>query len=284
MIGAKADKTIGSAGNRAVEERLGVLLGERGKKSDAAVRHGQLGDLVADILNQIERDKAKVAPPDDAETQGTLDFHDPSLEAGAYGWGSATRWRPPGGRAGPALLMRRRSGSGFWLAAEASGGRGRNEPRAWFKGSSGAAEDFGNWREVYHQASILGTVGITTGGIPSGAVIETNALDASAPNGRYVRFADGHQICRLSVAFNAAISTAFMGGFRSAVQTWTFAKPFQIQPLVIAAASGLTAFGAVVETVDVTTAGAAVTAVTSQSAADRVLNLTAIGRWTEPLT
>lgn len=279
--GVKGAKTVEGARDRAIEERVGILLGERGDRKNAAVRVKDLPKLVAEIIEKMEREKAAAAPPDEAEF-GTVDFHDSSADAGFNAWGTATRWRPPNGRAGPAVLMKRRSGAGVWIAAEASGGRGNNEPKFWLKGSSGQAGDFGPWREVYHQSSIVGAVSMDAGGIPDGAIIETNAGAASAPNGRYVRFADGHQICRFSLTFSAAIATAHFGGFRSAVQSWTFPMPFDITPLVVAQVGDASAFGAGVDAVSPTTAEVYSTAITSQGSADRVLNLIAIGRWAAP--
>ena len=46
------------------------------------------------------------------------------------------------------------------------------------------------WRKIYNQESILGTVSQVSG-VPTGAVIESG----SNANGRYIRWADGTQIC-----------------------------------------------------------------------------------------
>ena len=61
-------------------------------------------------------------------------------------------------------------------------------------------DTWGDWRLVYDQASIVGTVS-ETGGAPTGAVIERGAN----ANGEYTRWADGTQICTND---NAAITTA----------------------------------------------------------------------------
>jgi hypothetical protein len=52
------------------------------------------------------------------------------------------------------------------------------------------AGSFGSWSRIYDQNSILGTVS-ESAGVPTGAVIESG----SNANGKYVRFADGTQIC-----------------------------------------------------------------------------------------
>ena len=59
---------------------------------------------------------------------------------------------------------------------------------------------WGDWRLVYDQASLVGTVS-ETGGVPTGAVIERG----SNANGEYTRWADGTQICTNG---DAAITTA----------------------------------------------------------------------------
>lgn len=60
------------------------------------------------------------------------------------------------------------------------------------------------WRQVYSQNSILGTVS-QSGGVPTGAVIERG----SNANGRYVRFADGTQICTANLTSNGTESTVW---------------------------------------------------------------------------
>lgn len=69
------------------------------------------------------------------------------------------------------------------------------------------------WQEVYHQASILGTVS-QSGGTPTGAVIERG----SNSNGEYVRFADGTQICTSNLEVDVASSTG---------QTFSFPASFE---------------------------------------------------------
>jgi hypothetical protein len=136
-----------------------------------------------------------------------------------------------------------------------------------------------SWRQLYSQNDILGAVS-QSGGVPTGALIERG----SNSNGEYVRFADGTQICTHAVSVSLAINTpgftGFMGGFRSAEQTWTYPAAFTGIPVVVPVARNLTAFGAVSANVPGTTSATyAVTAVSSQSAATREISLTAIGRW-----
>lgn len=132
-----------------------------------------------------------------------------------------------------------------------------------------------SWRYSYDTLSLLGTVS-QSGGVPTGAVIERG----SNANGEYVRFADGTQICTLRTTISLAIATGFVGGFRTLSQTWTYPAAFSAAPSFCGTAENLTAFGVVsTGTVATTTVAWAATAVTSQTAADRTVSLTAVGRW-----
>jgi len=71
----------------------------------------------------------------------------------------------------------------------------------------------------YDTGNILGTVS-QSGGTPTGAIIETG----SNANGVFTRFADGTQICHLTVSlvgFNASGGNAY---------TWTFPAAFSSAP------------------------------------------------------
>jgi hypothetical protein len=146
----------------------------------------------------------------------------------------------------------------------------------WMRNSTGQPPSgWMPWRRLYSQWDILGAVS-ESGGVPTGAVIERG----SNSNGEYVRFADGTQICTRAVSVSLAIDTAFMGGFRSSGQTWTFPAAFSAAPVFTPVARNLTAFGAVSANVPGTTSATyAVTAVSSQSAATREVALHAVGRW-----
>jgi hypothetical protein len=129
--------------------------------------------------------------------------------------------------------------------------------------------------QAFRRGNILGAVS-QSGGVPTGAMIESG----SNSNGEYVRLANGTQICTHAVSASLAIDTAFMGGFRSAAQTWTFPAAFSAAPNFTPVARNLTAFGAVSANVPGTTSATyAVTAVSSQSAATREVLLHAVGRW-----
>jgi hypothetical protein len=131
------------------------------------------------------------------------------------------------------------------------------------------------WQRLYTQDTVLGAVS-QSGGVPTGAVIQrgTNA------NGEFVRLADGTQICTRRAEASLAIDTAFLGGFRSAAQTWTFPAAFAVPPDLSVTPVDLTAWGGLL-TAAPTATGAqwAATAPASQVAATRILSLLAIGRW-----
>ena len=79
--------------------------------------------------------------------------------------------------------------------------------------------DFG-----YGPGNVLGTVG-QTAGVPTGAVIETGG----GAGGRYVRLADGTQVCTQTLTTSA-----------SGTVTWTYPAPFAAAPRVTATASSAT--------------------------------------------
>jgi len=133
------------------------------------------------------------------------------------------------------------------------------------------------WTELFTKANILGTVS-QSGGIPTGAVIERG----SNANGEYVRFADGTQICWHTLTANVAINVAYFGGFRSGGQNWTFPAEFLSgsAPKLVAMPNAASAFGAASHSAPNATSGPwAVTAVTTQAAASRTVDLIATGRW-----
>lgn len=272
--------------DRSLFERLGVLLGDRGNKDMTAVRRGELTDLVVKVIERREKEmseaSAKFDDPGDDDAPRIETFQPDrvtgNFDAGFYAWGGATSWRPPVGVGGGAVYVPRNDQTGMWLAAASWGGRGNNIPRAFLKNGSGTIDDFGAWREVYHEANVVGPVQIGPDGFPIGAVIESNVTDPGAANGRYIRFADGTQIVRFGPAVSGlAIGTSYYGGFRSAYQDWNFLVPFASTPQVIPACQD--SFGATLGTVTATSAQFAATAITSQAAATRQFGLVAVGRW-----
>lgn len=75
------------------------------------------------------------------------------------------------------------------------------------------------WRLRYNQSSILGTVS-QSGGIPTGAVIET----ATNANGTYIKYADGTLVC---YALSPILTWA---ANNSVTATWTFPVAFISNP------------------------------------------------------
>lgn len=101
----------------------------------------------------------------------------------------------------------------------------------------------------------------------------------SNTNGYYVKFADGTMVCWHTTQNNVSISTAMLGGYRSAGQTWTFPAEFNAIPVCIASGESLDSFSYNCNGKSTTYGSYVYTAISSQSAADRVVNLLAIGRW-----
>jgi len=120
------------------------------------------------------------------------------------------------------------------------------------------------WTEIFTKANILGTVS-QSGGVPTGAVIERG----DNANGRYVRFADGLQICTATLTSSAAADTvwtypaAFAG-----VDGFAFAPAIGAPRIANPATSGVTN----------TTLTFNVWTITAARAANSVL-ITATGRW-----
>lgn len=84
-------------------------------------------------------------------------------------------------------------------------------PRRWRRNYRGASTpQWSSWRLMYDQGSVLGSVS-QSGGQPTGALVETG----SNANGRYIRWADGTQICTHALTTSAAAGTV-----------WTFPAAF----------------------------------------------------------
>lgn len=129
------------------------------------------------------------------------------------------------------------------------------------------------WQRFYTNQTIVGTVGWD--GAPTGAVIETG----SNANGRYVRFADGTQICTHELTPGdptEAVGSLFWG----AVANWTF-------PAAFASTVGMVASGEVRTSLSIwakvrtTAAGGAAVRLMSANAntGPFIAAVSAIGRW-----
>lgn len=155
---------------------------------------------------------------------------------------------------------------------------------AWLSGGSDTyvrdyTGSWESWEMVYDQSNAVGTVSESSG-VTTGALIE---VDDGNPPGVTYKFAGGLQICEATVTTSLAINNAFLGGFRSAGQTLSYpgtGNSFASAPTVSVHPVGGTAFSGISQgTPSVSTWNWAVTAVTSQTAADRTVHLLAIGRW-----
>ncbi|EPQ3032680.1 phage tail protein [Pseudomonas aeruginosa] len=125
--------------------------------------------------------------------------------------------------------------------------------RAFIRGyNSGrpAAEQWGPWKELFHTGNILGTVS-RSGGAPTGAIIERG----SNANGEYVRFADGTQICIVTLLGNGSqqpgtpitlpLPAAFLGNYTTGVSvSWAphVSAPSVANGVKVAYANGSTLF------------------------------------------
>lgn len=101
----------------------------------------------------------------------------------------------------------------------------------------------------------------------------------SNSNGDYVKFPDGTMICRFKQDTEIAISTAFLGGFRSGGITWTYPEAFVAVPDVSGMPTGATASGICGSTISSSSVLYFALAFASQTSATRQIDLTAIGRW-----
>jgi len=137
------------------------------------------------------------------------------------------------------------------------------------------ADGFGWLLKFFNNRNIVGTV-VNASGVPDGAIVERG----SNANGQYTRFADGTQICWHRVTASLAIDTGFLGGFRSAAQSWSYAATFSAAPEVVVTPLALTAMSGLTENGPGTTSvNWSVAAVSSQTAANRIVSLFATGRW-----
>ncbi|PAZ22406.1 hypothetical protein CKG06_00680, partial [Pseudomonas aeruginosa] len=136
-------------------------------------------------------------------------------------------------------------------------------------GSSGA---------LYSRDSILGAVSQSSG-VPTGAVIDRG----SNANGEYVRFADGTQICTMSINVNdQAIDSAYGSLFQGA-RTWSFPVAFSGVPAV---SVGLFRWGSAASWGSVATLPSTTSATlrgfdiaARPAGTSTAISATAIGRW-----
>lgn len=210
----------GQAGsrNRRDEETLAVLAGQTKDKRRSAVRHDEIGTLidaaVAKAVASISRSEGSLSRIE------TFRYPSKPPAPGAHSWKMGdTEWPPAGGGGGALWIPRNSAGAGSWLAMTAAGGSGDTNPRAFISTTSSDPSNWGRWREIYHQGSILGPVGFEAGE-PNGGLIHAIG-DA---NGWVQMFASGLMIAeeRLQpLTFNTADVLR---------REWTFRVPFIAPP------------------------------------------------------
>jgi len=201
---------------------------------------------------------------DAVDYEGSVD--DQSLPSGFYFALAASTGTKPGGLAfGFMNVTRRLSGnraSQVWTSDNGKQYRRVYVSTAWTA-----------WREIFNQASLLGTVS-QTAGVPTGSLIERG----SNGNGTFVRFADGTQICWSAVLASGALTTASGALFTSAASvTWTFPAAFSVAPVVTGECGNTAAFLGVGPHSAVSAAFRVLTTTSVGGGYDATL--TASGRW-----
>lgn len=200
------------------EEELAVLAGRTKNRGRSAVRHDELDAAISAAVSKAVSGLLK--DEDTLSRLETFRYADQPPAAGAYSWKIGdTQWPPTGGGGGALWIPRNAAGAGSWLAMVAAGGTGDTVPRAFLSTTSSSPQDWGRWREVYHQGSVLGRVSFA-GGEPTGALIYTEADE----NGWVQMFASGLMIAEESLP---PLVYATGDVLR---RLWTFRVPFIAPP------------------------------------------------------
>lgn len=121
---------------------------------------------------------------------------------------------------------------------------------------------------------------ITYDAVSDRFVVGRDLQRGSNPNGEYVQSADGTQICTLRRSVNLAIDTAFVGGFRSNYEAWTYPASFAGGTTTsLQGSAPVTAHGLMFQGDGSSGVNIAVLAPTSVVAGTRIISATVIGRW-----
>ncbi|WP_417599493.1 DUF2793 domain-containing protein [Pararhodobacter oceanensis] len=86
------------------------------------------------------------------------------------------------------------------------------------------------WVEVIHQGRIVGTVSEASG-VPTGSVIESG----TTANGRFLRLADGTQVCWQALALGSVLASgsgSYAAPYATAAMDWTYPAAFSAPPQV----------------------------------------------------
>ena len=115
----------------------------------------------------------------------------------------------------------------------------------------------------FHRGNVLGSVA-QSAGVPTGALIEQGSTAA----GRFLRFADGAQIC-----------SHVLTGATGAGVTWTYPRAFAAAPTVTGTAQAVVLSGLVLDLAPSATAAVISARDTANARRADSLHLLAIGRW-----
>jgi len=143
-----------------------------------------------------------------------------ALANGVYRVSSNTAGTMLGNLIGQTIHVEQNAGYAVQLAMSA-----QNPPTARMRVKN--ADAWGPPVSLLHTGNILGGVS-QSGGVPTGAVIERG----SNANGEYVRFADGTQICTLTIVVTDQAIDSPYGTLFTGTRTWTFPAPFSQVPAV----------------------------------------------------
>ena len=130
-------------------------------------------------------------------------------------------------------------------------------------------------RRLYHEGNIVAAVA-DTGGVPSGGVVESG----SNANGRYVKFADGTQICVRPTTIALTTGTATGAVFQTASQSGNWAAAFVAIPEMFTTARESATANCWAGNGTPTTGGfSAAVGFSGANTATCKLDIMAVGRW-----
>lgn len=185
--------------------------------------------------------------------------------SGFYNFSGADAARP--GTGSGAVIVARHSHSWINHLAFAP-----NKHELWLRYSKDNGATWADWVPVITNEQLVGTVS-QVGGAPTGAVIERG----TGPDGDYVRFADGTQICTQRVSVTATTAATGALFVDAGLTGWSFPAAFVAPPAVHMACEDS---GAWADTGTVTATGAGRVLWSAAAISGTVtLHSTATGRW-----
>lgn len=131
-----------------------------------------------------------------------------------------------------------------------------------------------DWAEIFHSRNSVGPVA-QSAGVPTGALIESGVNS----NGRYVRYADGTQICYHTISGNTTRNAYGTAMYQSASETWNYPAAFSAAP-IISGFSVDSGFVGLMSSVGNTSSSAPLRAISpAASVTNMNLYAMAVGRW-----